>query len=521
MIHPVPPTACYAYAMKRIFFLVPVIVIAAIGFFVFRSQGSSYETATVTRGAITQEVLASGNVASPDTIDLQFQGSGRLVYLPVKVGDHVSAGATLARLDTSVMEAQRAQAQAAAAAQQAQLGSLQDGTRPEQLAVTEAQVDSDQTALAQANQAIINAIQNAYTQSDDAVHNKTDQFFSNPRSFNPLVTFSSSNVQLQTNVQSERAAAEATLANWQVDLAHISAIDPAPAVLEAEANLAAIMQLVSDANGLLNSAISNNQQASATTIAGWIASVATARANVNAAITTLTSAVTAQKAAAAALDRDKKNLSLEQAGSTEHVLDAQEALVQQAQASVAAIDAQIGQMQLMAPVGGTITAVNVERGETMAPGVVAITMIPDATLQIDVNLSEDNVAFVKIGDTVRITLDALPNRELPGVVTEIDPAQTVIGGAIYYKTTVMFTTPQPLVKPGMTANIWIETGMATSTLRVPASAISTTGTSTYVQLLDGGAVTKQQVETGLKGQDGMIEITAGLSEGETVVTGTK
>ena len=352
--------------MTRIIGAVIAIAIAIAGFFILHSRSQSYQTATVSRGPISQEVLASGNVASPDTINLQFQGSGRLVYLPVKVGDHVAAGTTLAQLDTSVAEAQLDQAQAAVAAQQAQLGSLQDGTRPEQLAVTQSQVDSDKTSLAQANQSIVNALQNAYTQSDDAVHNKVDQFFSNPRSFNPQISFASSNVQLQTTVQSERAIAEAALANWQDDLTRASMNDLSPAVNEAQSKLSGIAQLLSDANALLNSSISN-QQASQSTISGWTSNIAVARANVNAAVTAITNAVTAQQAAAATLDRDQKNLSLQQAGSTEHTLDAQHALVQQAQANVAAINAQIAQMEIAAPVSGTITAVNVEMGETMSP----------------------------------------------------------------------------------------------------------------------------------------------------------
>ena len=109
---------------------------------------------------------------------------------------------------------------------------------------------------------------------------------------------------------------------------------------------------------------------------------------------------------------------------------------------------------------------------------------------------------------------------MTGVVTEVDPAQTVIGGAIYYNTTVMFTTPQSLIKPGMTANVWIETGAASSTIQVPASAIQVKDSKTFVQVLDNGSTTDQPVTTGLKGQDGMIEVTSGLSGGETVVTGS-
>ena len=117
-----------------------VIILAVVVYYAFASRTASYITAAVVSGSITQEASASGNVEAPTTIDLQFQNGGRLVALGVATGDHVSAGEVLARQDTSVLSAQLQQAEAAVATQQANLASLMQGTRPEQLAVTQAQV---------------------------------------------------------------------------------------------------------------------------------------------------------------------------------------------------------------------------------------------------------------------------------------------------------------------------------------------------------------------------------------------
>lgn len=90
---------------------------------------------------------------------------------------------------------------------------------------------------------------------------------------------------------------------------------------------------------------------------------------------------------------------------------------------------------------------------------------------------------------------------------------------MYYKTTVVFNQPDIRIKSGMTANVRIETGNASSTLVVPASAIQTNGTSTLVELLQNGRKVSQSVTTGLKSQDGMTEVISGLSEGDQVVIG--
>lgn len=498
------------------------IAAAAAAAFYFSGAGKAqYATAVVERRDITQEASASGNVEAPTTVDLQFQASGRLVSLRVQTGDAVSAGDVLARQDSSVLSAQLQQAQAAVAAQEAQMQLLQQGTRPEQVAVTQAQVASDQSALAQANQGVVNAIQAAYTQSDDAVHNKVDQFFGNPQSASPQLSFTSSDSQMANTVVSDRVSIEPLLSNWHKDIGPLAASgDLASAIANTQANLASVTHLLSDANSALNNA-APLQGGTQATISGWIASVATARANINSAVSALSAAVAAQQSASSALAKDQKNLALEQAGSTPQAIATQEALVAQAQANAAAIAAQLSQLRLVSPVDGTVTAVNGSVGETLSPNSVLISILPAAKLQVGVNLSEDNVAKVAVGQQVSISLDAFPGSIWQGAVTKIDPAQTVIGGAVYYKTTVVFAQQDSRIKSGMTANVLIQTGAASSTLVVPASAVQASGAGAHVQLYQDGSVSDRPVALGLKGQDGMIEITSGLSEGEVVVTGKK
>ncbi len=501
-----------------------VLVLIAGGttaYYFFSQTKSPYILAQVKRGNIVQEVLASGNVAAPSTIELQFQSAGRLSYLGVESGDKVQAGDVLARQDTSILDAQLMQARAEVDAQRANLDQLEQGTRPEQLAVTQAQVMNDQSALAQVDQAIVNAIRTAYTQSDDAVHNKIDLFINSARSANPQLAFAANDSSAASNLLTERTTIEAMLTAWQTSSAALgSDSDLMSAAADAQVKLSSVAKLLSDANTVLNGAISN-EQASQTTINSWISSVSTARANVNTAITNLTTSVTAQQSTVSSLAKDLKSLELEKAGSTQSVIDAQVAAVAGAQAKASSLLAEISQKKIAAPINGTITKVSGHVGETIVPSTIVVTMIPDSKLQVDVNLSEDNVANVKVAESVRITLDAFPDRSWQGTVTKVDPAQTVIGGAVYYKTTVGFNMPDDRIKTGMTANVWIETGAAQNTLIIPASAITRTGANATVMIYQGGSIIHQPVSTGLTDENGMVEILSGLQDGERVVTGTK
>lgn len=507
--------------MKSHIIIAASLVLVGVGTYYWLriANAPSLTSVTVQRSSITQEVPATGNVSAPTAIDLQFLTGGKLALMNVKIGDKVSAGTLLARLDTSVLNSQIKQAIAALSAQRAQLATLQEGTRPEKLAITEAQIASDKTAIMQADQSTIDAIKNAYTTSDNALAHTVDHFFNNPNTPNPQIVFLASNSQLEAKLESERLVAGAALAAWSKSIAALSAsADLSAASAEARRNLDLIAKLLSDSSAALSQAISS-PQVSQDQLNQWMTGVVAERSALDAAGAALTSANTAQKIAVATLERDQKNLALEQAGSTGSTVSAQQAQVDSAQANVDALEAQRTQMQLDSPINGTVTNVVGDVGETISPGMTVITMLSDSTLQVDVNLSEDNVARAKVGQPARITLDAFRDETWDGVVAKIDPAETLVGGSVYYKTTIAFDRPDERPKPGMTANVWIQTGTASSTLVVPASAIQMNGKNLYVRVLRNGQVENRDVTTGLRNIDGLVEVKTGLSDRDEVLLG--
>jgi RND family efflux transporter MFP subunit len=100
---------------KKTFFITGIIVIIGSALIVFifqRSNRISYDLAQVRRGDIVREVLASGKVESPTTVNLQFKNSERIIFLKTEIGQRVKAGEVLARQDTSSLNAQLNQLQA-------------------------------------------------------------------------------------------------------------------------------------------------------------------------------------------------------------------------------------------------------------------------------------------------------------------------------------------------------------------------------------------------------------------------
>ena len=495
--------------MKKYLIIGTILLAVAAGgsYYWLRATTPSYTTVAVERKPIIQQVSANGNVAAPTTISLRFQAAGQLVAVNAVVGSKVTAGEALAREDTSVLAAQLRQAQAAVDTQAANLAILESGTRPEQLALY-------QSAVTQAKQALRNTLQTAYATADDAVHNKADQLFTNPRTSGAALVFDVPDSQLQNRVEQERIALEPVLAAWQAQLTDPSfaTTDPSGAATAAEARLNQISVFLNDANQAV-AKTSPSAQFSSAQLSAYATAVSAGRLAVAASLSAITTDSTALTSA-------EGTLTLANAGSTADAIQAQQAQVDQAQANKAIIEAQIAQARLVAPAAGTVTEVNGNVGETVSPADVVVSILPASKLQVDVNLSEDNVAHVVVGNAVQVALDAFPGTTWPGTVVKMDPAQTIIGGAVYYHTTVALDAPDSRIKTGMTANVLIETGSATSTLVVPASALQVTGTSTSVHVMKDGAPVNQPVTTGLKSQDGMVEILSGLSEGQRVVTGS-
>jgi RND family efflux transporter MFP subunit len=224
--------------------------------------------------------------------------------------------------------------------------------------------------------------------------------------------------------------------------------------------------------------------------------------------------------AKASRDEAKAKLTLTKNGTTQNDIDAATAALHQAEASAAALEAGRADLELVAPFSGVVTETSGKVGEVVTNSTTVVSLMPDSRLVVKANISEGSIVGVKEGQKVSMDLDAFPrNQRFFGTISEIDPAETIIGGAVYYHGTVLFDQDYPDVRPGMTANLKIEIASSSDTLMVPASALSSSATTTNITVLSGKLTKSQAVSTGMKSQDGMVEILSGLSEGQVVVLG--
>src|SRR5436190_1383604 len=143
-----------------------VVLTTALGGTIVYAQAAkpttTYRTAQVTYGTITQSIGMAGNLQPVSEADLNFASSGTVQSVSVQVGQTVAVGTTLAALDATLLSAQVLQAQASLASAQAKLAQDRAGVTPQTLtaaqnAIAAAQVNANNAQTSLADTQAINA----------------------------------------------------------------------------------------------------------------------------------------------------------------------------------------------------------------------------------------------------------------------------------------------------------------------------------------------------------------------------
>jgi HlyD family secretion protein len=173
---------------------------------------------------------------------------------------------------------------------------------------------------------------------------------------------------------------------------------------------------------------------------------------------------------------------------------------------------------LDAPFDGTVTNLDVQVGDMVAPGTFAMRIDNLSALYVDLQVSEVDINRIQIGQPSLLTFDAASGQNYTGKVTDIGRAGTTVGGVVNFPVTVQLSDADDKVKPGMTAGAVITISQLSNVLMVPSRAVRTVSGKRVVYVLDSNqALVPVIVEIGSQA-DTMVEITRGeLKEGDVVV----
>jgi HlyD family secretion protein len=244
--------------------------------------------------------------------------------------------------------------------------------------------------------------------------------------------------------------------------------------------------------------------------------------------------------------------------------------VKSAEAGVKESKENLSKTSIYAPVEGTVSKLNIEKGERVAgasqfgSGTEILRIANLLTMEVKVSVNENDIVRVTLNDTAFVEVDAYQNRKFKGIVTEISTSANTVGVSAdqvtnfevkirilpdSYKDLIASNKPNDSpFRPGMSATVDIRTESVTNVLTLPIQAITSRADTTktaaqkekvekteasgdngsetkkkievaqeYVFLYDKGVAKMLKVKTGIQ-DNTYIQITEGLKEGQEIIT---
>lgn len=524
---------------KIIIIIIIAIALILVSLLIFKGEGEPpYDFVIAERGEVIEEVSATGTVKPIQDINLRFETGGTVERVYVSEGSEVKQGDYLVKLYTGKLYSQFLQAQASYTEAKAEFDKLLAGSTTEQIQVAEQVVENAQIALEDAELEAENDLDEKY---DDAL-----VYLSNASSNANIALadleifestyFYSSTALSNTFRDKEGIAREAYFGVSSLDIKGAKEFvddaisNPTHENIDfALTNMRLAIDKLKVALNYTREAMSDPtlredvDSADQTTVDTNISYMNTALTNISTAQQTIASQkITNQtniNSAENTLKKAEDDLAETKAGPRDVDMAIYEAKVEKARASMVELQQKLNDATLKSPIDGVVSKVNIKIGEVVvAGGDSVVSLINPNKFQIEVDISEADIGKVELGDSVKIILDAFPEESWPGQVAEMEPAETLVEGVVYYRVTVIFDEIDERIKSGMSADITIQTDKKEDVIAVPYRAIIYKDSKRFVKIVKGETLEEVEVKIGIKGSEGKVEIVSGVNEGDKVVT---
>jgi membrane fusion protein (multidrug efflux system) len=186
-----------------------------------------------------------------------------------------------------------------------------------------------------------------------------------------------------------------------------------------------------------------------------------------------------------------------------------------AQAALSLVEARLAKTEIRAPFAGVIGLRVVSVGDYVKEGADIVNLESIDPLKVDFRVPEIYLRQVQEGQTLTVTLDALPGKKFEGRVFAVNPLVDAAGRAVVIRAIVRNTDTS--LRPGMFARVNLITRAEKEALVIPEQAIVPQGEEQYVFRVVDGKVSRVRVEIGQR-REAKVEILKGLAANDVVVT---
>ena len=176
---------------------------------------------------------------------------------------------------------------------------------------------------------------------------------------------------------------------------------------------------------------------------------------------------------------------------------------------------QLEKSHIAAPFSGIVGLRHVSVGEYITAGQPLVNLEAIDPVKADFRVPEKFLPAIRVGQTIRIKVDAFPDETFDGRVYAIDPKLDVAGRSLLVRALV--PNKDQRLRPGLFARVTVLLQLKEDALSVPEQAIVPQGDSQFVFKIVGGKAQLTKVVTGTR-RDGRVEIVEGLAAGDEVVT---
>jgi len=192
-----------------------------------------------------------------------------------------------------------------------------------------------------------------------------------------------------------------------------------------------------------------------------------------------------------------------------------------AQAKVDAAQATVNSLYIIAPFDGQILSIDSHIGDSVNADDLSVNIADMDHLYVEAQVDESDVANVKAGQQVEVTLDALTGVALKGKVSVVNPVGETVSGLVKYKVRIDLdkVTGQTFIPLGTTANVVIRIKEASNTLMVPITAIQNDSEGEYVLVIQDDNTTVRVDVVGGAIVGDQVAVTGDLKEGDRVHVG--
>lgn len=238
--------------------------------------------------------------------------------------------------------------------------------------------------------------------------------------------------------------------------------------------------------------------------------------------------------------------------SVKAMYESAQANVMQSEAALRETIEQLNKTTIYSPMEGTVSQLNVELGERVlgsgfSQGTNIMTISDLNNMEATVDVDENDVVLITLGDTARVKVDAFGDRTFVGIVTQIGNSAKSSGfgtqeQVVNFEVRIKLSDPDKNLRPGMSSTASIETETKQNVIAVPMQSVTAREdikvenkdeenskvkvdkkngkkVQEIVFVVEGSSTKIKNVKTGIS-DDNYIEITEGLEEGLEVVSGS-